>query len=135
MNSVILIGRLTRDPESKFLPSGMQVVNFGLAINRKRKDRQTGEMLEETTFVDIAAFGKTADFIAKYIKKGGEIAVQGRLDLQEWTTKDGKKRSKLQVIADNVQGGSRAESQPQRQASANKGGHYGGPDGKEEAPF
>jgi single-strand DNA-binding protein len=127
LNSVILIGRLTRDPESKFLQSGMQVVNFGLAINNKRKDKKSGETIEETTFVDVAAFGKTADFIAQYIKKGGEIAIQGRLNFQEWEAKDGQKRSKLQVIADNVQGGARAEGQAQPKTSD------GGPPG--EAPF
>jgi len=100
-NKVILIGRLTRDPETRFSQSGSPVASFGIAVNRTYKVQ--GDKREETTFVDLVAFGNTATFVGEYLSKGREIYVEGRLSLNEWTTQDGQKRSKLQVTAENIQ--------------------------------
>ncbi len=101
LNSVSLAGNLTSDPETKDLPAG-KVVNFGIAVNRRWKGKD-GVPQEETTFVDVAAWSKTGEFIAKYFKKGRGIYIEGRLKLDQWQDKDGGKRSKLTVVADNAQ--------------------------------
>jgi single-strand DNA-binding protein len=102
-NKVIIAGNLTRDPELKYLPSGAAVAQFGLAINRKWKDPQ-GEDHEEVCFVDISCFGKTAENTSQYMKKGSQMLVEGRLQLDQWEDKQsGQRRSKLKVVAERVQ--------------------------------
>jgi len=102
-NKVILAGNLTRDPELKYTSTGMAICKFGLAINRKWKT-ETGELKEEVTFVDIDAFGRQAENIAQYMKKGSSILVEGRLRLDQWDDKTtGQKRSRLGVVLDNSQ--------------------------------
>jgi single-strand DNA-binding protein len=97
-NKVILAGNLTRDPELRYTPGGMAIAKFGLAVNRRWKD-QNGEMKEEVTFVDIDAFGKQAETIGQYLKKGRPILVEGRLRLEQWDDKQTQqKRSKLGVV-------------------------------------
>jgi len=102
LNKVMLIGRLTRDPESRALPSGTSVVTFGLATNRVYNSRQSGEKVEETTFVDIEAWGRTGETIARFMKKGRQIYIEGRLKFDSWE-RDGQKRSKLSVVAETFQ--------------------------------
>jgi single-strand DNA-binding protein len=102
LNKVILIGNMTRDPEHRVTASGHSICKFGLAVSRKYSTRD-GEQREETTFVDIDAFGKQADTINQYMKKGSPIMVKGRLKLDQWETDDGQKRSKLGVIVENFQ--------------------------------
>jgi single-strand DNA-binding protein len=98
-NKVILAGNLTRDPELRYTPGGMAIAKFGLAVNRKWKDSQSGEMKEEVTFVDIDAFGKQAETIGNYLKKGRPILVEGRLKLDQWDDKQTQqKRSRLGVV-------------------------------------
>lgn len=101
-NRVILLGNLTRDPELKYLPSGMAVVDIGLAVNDRRKTAN-GEWVEETTFVDITLFGRTAEVVGEYVSKGSPLFVEGRLKLDTWETPDHQKRSKLKVIGDRIQ--------------------------------
>lgn len=101
-NKVILIGNLTRDPELKYLQSGQAVVNIGLAVNRKYKNRNTQELVEETTFVDIEGWGQQAETFSKYMAKGRPVFIEGRLRLDTWE-KDGQKRSKLRVVMENFQ--------------------------------
>ena len=102
-NKVILAGNLTRDPELRYLPKGTAVTEFGLAINRTWKT-ESGENKEETTFVDITAFARTAEVIAQYYKKGRPILVEGRLKYDQWDDKQsGQKRSKLRVVCDSFQ--------------------------------
>jgi len=101
-NKVILAGNLTRDPEVKTLPSGTIVANFGLAVNRSYR-KADGEEVEETTFVDIDAFGRSAENIQKYCKKGDPLMVEGRLRYQNWETENGDKRSKLTVMLETFQ--------------------------------
>ncbi|MCB9919933.1 MAG: single-stranded DNA-binding protein [Planctomycetes bacterium] len=101
LNKVFLIGNLTRDPELRATQGGSNVCKFGLAINR-RYTTQQGQQ-EETTFVDMTAFGRQAEVIQQYCTKGKPLFVEGRLQFSTWETKDGQKRSKLEVIVENFQ--------------------------------
>jgi single-strand DNA-binding protein len=102
-NKVILAGNLTRDPELRYTPKGTAIAKIGLAINRKWRN-EAGEMKDETTFVDVDAFGKTAETIGQYLKKGRPILVEGRLRYETWDDKTtGAKRSKLGVVMDSFQ--------------------------------
>ena len=102
-NKVILLGNLTRDPEMRVTPGGMSICKFGLAVNRNYTTKD-GEKREETTFVDIDAFGRQAEVIAKYLSKGRSVFVEGRLRLDQWDDKNsGEKRSKLGVVLENFQ--------------------------------
>jgi len=97
-NKVILAGNLTRDPELKYTPKGTAVTGFGMAINRKWKT-ETGETREEVTFVDIDAFGRQAEVISQYFKKGRPILMEGRLKFDQWEDKNThQKQSKLRVV-------------------------------------
>lgn len=103
-NKVILAGNLTRDPELRYTPSGTAIAKFGLAVNRKWKDTQTNEMKEEVTFVDIDAFGRQAETIGQYLKKGRPILLEGRLKLDQWEDKQTQqKRSRLGVVLESFQ--------------------------------
>jgi single-strand DNA-binding protein len=103
INRVFLAGNLTRDPQVRFLANEKAVAEFGLAINRKFKAGD-GSLKEETTFVDIEVWGRTAELCSQYLTKGRGCFVEGRLKLDTWEDKkDGSKRSKLRVVADNVQ--------------------------------
>ena len=102
LNKVLLIGRLTRDPESRSTPSGASVTSFGLAVNRVYIRKDSGEKVEETCFVDIEAWGRTGENIQRYMSKGRQLFVEGRLKFDSWE-KDGQRRSKLSVVAEVVQ--------------------------------
>lgn len=107
------MGNLTRDPELRYTPKGMAIAKFGLAVNRTWKT-ETGESREEVTFIDIDAFGRQAETIGQYLKKGRPVFIQGRLRLDQWDDKQtGQKRSKLGVILESFQfiGGPRPESE------------------------
>ena len=102
-NKVILAGNLTRDPELRYTPKGTAIARLGIACNRKWKS-ETGEMKEEVTFVDVDAFGKTAETIAQYLKKGRPILIEGRLRYDTWEDKQtNQKKSKLGVVLENFQ--------------------------------
>src|SRR5690242_11571750 len=103
LNKVMLIGNLTRDPQTKQLPSNTTLVEFGLAMSRRFKT-QNGEEKEEVCFVDCTAFGKQADVIAQYCTKGKPIFIEGRLKYDTWDDRNGGgKRSKLSVVVENFQ--------------------------------
>ena len=105
LNKVFLYGNLTRDPELKALPSGGQVANFGLATNRVYKDK-SGAKQEAVEFHNIVAFGRTAEVIAQYCKKGRPIFVEGRITTRSWEGKeDGKKQYRTEIIVENFQFG------------------------------
>jgi single-strand DNA-binding protein len=117
-NKVILAGNLTRDPELRYTPKGTAIAKIGLAINRSWKS-ETGEAKEEVTFVDVEAFGRTAENIGQYFKKGRPILIEGRLRLDQWDDKQtGQKRSKLGVVLETFQfldskgGGDGGSSEP-----------------------
>lgn len=101
-NKVFLMGHLTRDPQLSYLPNQTAVVEFCLAENRKYK-KQDGSPGEESCFVDCQMFGKRAETVNKYFKKGDPIFIEGRLKLDQWDTKDGSKRSKLRVFVENFE--------------------------------
>jgi single-strand DNA-binding protein len=100
-NRVILVGNLTRDPELRYIPSGMAVTDVGLAVNDRRKNAQ-GEWVEDTTFVDVTLWGRTAEVASEYLGKGSSVLIEGRLKLDTWE-KDGKKNSKLRVVGERMQ--------------------------------
>jgi single-strand DNA-binding protein len=116
-NRVFLIGNLTRDPELKATPRGTSICQFGLAVNRQFKD-ESGAMRDETTFLDLEAWGKQADIIGKYLTKGSSCMVEGRLKLDQWEDKQsGQKRSKIKIVVENVQflGGKKEKQGEQRE--------------------
>ena len=146
-NKVILAGNLTRDPELRYTPKGTAVARITLAINRKWKS-ETGEMKEEATFVDVDAFGKTAETIGQYLKKGRPILIEGRLHYETWEDKQTKqKKSKLGVVLENFQfldsGGGRSEGGAEAPASrpaaasapAPEGGEADAPPEGDDVPF
>lgn len=100
-NRVILMGNLTRDPEVRYLPSNMAVVDIGLAVNERFQDKQSGEWQERANFFDCTAFGKSAESIGKFFTKGRPILIEGKLRLDQWDDKQtGQKRSKVKIIID-----------------------------------
>jgi single-strand DNA-binding protein len=101
-NKVILMGNLTRDPELRVTQQGTSICRFSIAVNRQFKVGE-GTPREETTFIDIDAFGKQAELIAKYLSKGRPIFVEGRLKTDQWETQSGDKRSKLMVVLEGFQ--------------------------------
>lgn len=112
MNRVFLMGNVTRDPELRYISNGSAVTEIGLAINDRRKS-STGEWVEETTFVDITLWGRTAEIAGEYVTKGAPLLIEGRLKLDMWE-KEGKKNSKLHVVGDRMhligsRGGNRSE--------------------------
>jgi single-strand DNA-binding protein len=125
-NKVILVGNLTRDPELRYTPKGMAIAKIGLAVNRVWTN-EAGEKKEEVTFVDVDIFGRTAENVGQYMRKGRPILIEGRLRLDQWDDKQtGQKRSKLGVVAETVQflgsptegGGAPAAPRPARPATA-----------------
>jgi single-strand DNA-binding protein len=134
-NRVVLVGNLTRDPELKYIPSGTAVAEIGLAVNDRRKG-PNGEWIEETTFVDVTLWARTAEVASEYLSKGSSVLIEGRLKLDSWE-KEGKKFSKLRVVGETMQmlggragggqagggGGGRARGQGGgSQSSGNQGG-------------
>jgi single-strand DNA-binding protein len=102
LNKAFIIGRVTRDPDMRYTQGGTAVVNFGVALNRVYTVND--EKKEEVTYVDVCAWGKTAEFVKKYFEKGKNIFVEGRLNMREWEDKNnGTKRTKLEIVADNIQ--------------------------------
>src|SRR5580704_11451521 len=102
-NKVILVGNLTRDPELRYTPKGTAIAKIGLAVNRVWTN-DAGEKKEEVTFVDVDVFGRTAENVGQYMRKGRPILIEGRLKLDQWDDKQtGQKKSKLGVVAETVQ--------------------------------
>lgn len=102
-NKVILMGNLTRDPELRYTPKGMAVAKLGLAVNRKWRT-EGGEEREEVTFIDVDVWGRTAENVGQYMRKGSPMLIEGRLKLDQWDDKQtGQKRSRLGVTAETVQ--------------------------------
>ena len=118
-NKVILMGNLTRDPESRYTSKGTAIAKIGLAVNRVWRT-ETGEQKEEVTFVDVDAFGKQAETIGQYLKKGRPVLVEGRLKLDTWDDKQsGQKKSKLGVVLETFQfvGSAQGQSGPGRKGA------------------
>ena len=122
LNKVLLMGNLTRDPEVRYTPKGTAVTELGIAVNRIYTG-ENGEKREEVTFVDVTVWGRTAENVGEYLKKGRPVFIEGRLQLDSWEDKQsGQKRNKLKVVADNVQ------------FLGARGGGGGGPEESDETP-
>ncbi len=123
-NKVFLIGNLTRDPELRYTPGGVAVVNLRLAVNRKFRDK-SGELKEETCFVTVTAWDKQAETCNQYLQKGRPVFVEGRLQSRSWETPDKQKRSTIDVRAERIQflGAPKGEAEP---VAANGAAHNGG---------
>lgn len=118
VNSVTLVGRLTRDPELRATAGGTSVASLRLAYTQSRKNNSTGQWDEEAGYIDVTVFGNQADTVSKYLAKGRQVAVQGRLDYREWTTTEGNRRNATQVVANQVQFiGGEGQGAQSRQAS------------------
>ena len=107
LNKAFVFGNLTRDPELRALPSGMNVCSFSVATNRVYKDRD-GKKQEQTDFHNVVVFGRQADTVAQYLKKGSSAFVEGRMQTRSWEGKDGEKKYRTEIVADRVQFGPRA---------------------------
>lgn len=116
LNKAMVIGNLTRDPEMKALPSGIKVTNFSVATNRTWKDKN-GAKQESTDFHNVVTFGRQAEIVAQYMKKGSSILVEGRMQTRSWDA-DGGKKYRTEIIADTIQFGPKAGGMG--------GGNYGG---------
>jgi single-strand DNA-binding protein len=159
LNKVMLIGRLTRDPEVRTFSNGGKVAKFGFAVNNRKKNQQSGQWEDDPVFIDAEVFnrgesGKQADLVEQSLRKGQQVFLEGHLRMDNWTDKEGQKRSKLLVVIDNFQflepradggggdGGSRApRSAPARKPEgppayddSDHDAHRGG-GGDEDIPF
>jgi len=135
LNKLMLIGNLTRDPELRYTPKGTAVAKFGLAVNRKWKD-DNGALHEEVMFVDCDAFGRTAENLAQYVKKGTKIFLEGRLKLDQWDDKQtGQKRSKHGMLVERIEflGTADKSAQP-RQTSNDPASQPSPPDDANQLP-
>ena len=103
INSVVITGNLTRDPELRSLPSGTSVCKLRVAVNSRRKDGSSGEWVDKPNYFDVTVWGAQGENCANYLSKGRPVAVQGRLDWREWESQDGQKRQAVEIIADSVQ--------------------------------
>ena len=121
-NKVIMVGNLTRDPALSYLPSQTPVVEFGLATNRKWTDRQTNQQREDVCFVDCRCYGRQAETINQYMRKGRPILIEGRLELDTWEGADGSRRSKHRIFVERFtflgDGQQQAAQQPQQPVQA-----------------
>ncbi|PIP24385.1 MAG: single-stranded DNA-binding protein [Candidatus Nealsonbacteria bacterium CG23_combo_of_CG06-09_8_20_14_all_37_18] len=121
LNKVILVGRLTRDPESRALPSGQSVTSFGMATDRFFNDK-SGQKQQQTEFHNIVAFGKLADIAAQYLTKGSLVLIEGRLQTRSWQDSSGNKRSRTEIVAERLQLGpkSAGKTVPSQEPPAEK---------------
>ncbi len=120
LNRIIIMGRLTRDPELRHTQSGVAVASFTLAVDRDFRDKTTGE--KSTDFIDVVAWRQTGEFVSKYFAKGRMAVVEGRLQIRDWTDKEGNKRRNAEIVAENVYFG---ESKRDADGSGYGGGSYG----------
>ncbi|MFC2062074.1 single-stranded DNA-binding protein [Elusimicrobiota bacterium] len=102
-NLVVIMGNLTRDPDLRYTPQGRPIATLSLALNRRYKDRETGEYVEKTDFIPVSVWGTQAENCDKYLSKGRGVYVQGRLTQNKWENANGESRSRLEVVAENVQ--------------------------------
>lgn len=135
LNKAFVFGNLTRDPELRSLPSGTQVASFSLATNRVWKD-QNGQKREDPEYHNVVVFGRQADIVSQYLKKGSSVLVEGRMQTRSWDAQDGTKKYRTEIVADRVQFGPRGGGGE----GASRGAASGAPQassakGKEEPPL
>ncbi len=142
INKVILVGNLGQDPETKAMPSGMTVCNLRLATSESWKDKQTGEMKEQTEWHSVAMFGRLAEIAGEYLRKGSQVYIEGRLRTRKWQDKEGRDRYTTEIVANEMQmlgsrgGGMGGEGrgEPRGESRASGGGGRGGEGGYADAP-
>lgn len=135
-NKVILVGNLTRDPQVRYTPSGTAVTELGLAVSRQWFDKQTNSKKEDTTFVDVTVWGRTAEVAGEYLSKGRPVLIEGRLQLDTWQDKEsGQNRSKLKVVCENMtmlgSGGGGGGGGGGQRSGGGGGGYQGGDAGNQ----
>ena len=142
INKVILVGNLGQDPETKAMPSGMTVCNLRIATSESWKDKQTGEMKEQTEWHSVAMFGRLAEIAGEYLRKGSQVYIEGRLRTRKWQDKEGRDRYTTEIVANEMQmlgsrggmgGEGRGEGRGEARASSGGGGR-GGDAGGYEGP-
>ncbi|MDE6954396.1 MAG: single-stranded DNA-binding protein, partial [Oscillospiraceae bacterium] len=136
LNHIVIMGRLARDPELRHTQSGTPVATFRLAVDRDFKDKNTGE--RQTDWIDVVAWRGTGEFVSRYFSRGRMAVVEGRLQMREWTDKEGNRRTAAEVVADSVYfGDSKRDGDGQGSYSGNNsygGGSYGGQGGSYGRP-
>ncbi len=130
LNKALIIGNLTRDPEVKSLPSGIQVATFSVATNRVWKDKN-GAKQENTDYHNVVVFGRQAETTGQYLKKGSSVLVEGRMQTRSWDAQDGTKKYRTEIVADRIQFGPRREGGAGAGASTADKGAEGAPASKE----
>ena len=129
-NTGTIVGNATRDPELRFTPSGQAVASFGVAVNRRWQNRQTQEWEEAVSFFDVTCWGQLAENVAESVQKGTRVVVDGRLDQRSWETEQGDKRSKVEIVADEVAPSLRwataSITKNERREGGDGGGGFGG---------
>ena len=142
INKVILVGNLGQDPETKAMPSGMTVCNLRIATSESWKDKQTGEMKEQTEWHSVAMFGRLAEIAGEYLRKGSQVYIEGRLRTRKWQDKEGRDRYTTEIVANEMQmlgsrgggmGGGEGRGEGRGEARASGGGR-GGEGGYGDAP-
>ncbi len=124
LNHIVIMGRLARDPELRHTQSGTPVATFRLAVDRDFKDKNTGE--RATDWIDVVAWRGTGEFVSRYFAKGRMAVVEGRLQMRDWTDKDGNRRTSAEVVADNVYFGDSRRDGDDRGGYGDRGPSYGG---------
>lgn len=124
-NSVTLVGNITRDPELRFTNSGQALAGFGLAVSRRWRDQQSNEWQEKTSFFNVTAWGQLGENVAQSLNKGARVIVSGRLEQREYETRDGEKRTAVDIIADEIGPSLRwATAQVERTSRSSEGGGF-----------
>ena len=133
-NNVTLVGNITRDPELRFTPSGLAVASFGLAVNRRWQNRQTNDWEEQTSFFDIKCWAQMAENVGESLGRGTRVIVTGRLEQRSWETDNGDKRSKVEVVADEIAPSLRWATVRVEKNERRDGGGAGGGGGSDSGP-
>ena len=133
-NSVTLVGNVTRDPELRFTPSGQAVATFGLAVNRRWQNRQSSEWEEQTSFFDVKCWAQMAENVGESLHRGARVIVSGRLEQRSWETEQGDKRSKVEVVADEIAPSLRWATVRVEKNERRDGGGAGGGGGSDSGP-
>lgn len=140
INRVVISGNLTRDPELRRTQSGMAIMSFGVAVNDRRRNNQTGEWEDYANFIDCTMFGNRAESLSNILTKGTKVAIEGKLRWSQWETKEGQKRNKIEVIVDEVEfmssrsGGQGGYQGGGYQGGQQSGGFQGGQQGGYQQP-
>lgn len=125
-NNVVITGNVTRDPELRFTPSGQAVANFSVAVNRRWQNRQTQEWEEATSFFDVTCWAQLAENVSESLMRGTRVTVTGRLDQRSWETPEGDKRSKVEIVADDVAPSLKWATAQMTKNERRGGGDFGG---------